>query len=394
MISQHHGRSEMSRLKNIFPILPILMLTLTYIATYFLVLKGTAAYIIPSVLWVFTFILAYPYRRSSTLSSFQFKVIVASLAAFSIVANFVGGLATNLGKTPYTLEPIPLVFNLFYGVSRALAFEYTRGIIVAKFLKGKNGIGIVLRFIVISSFFTLLILNPYRVLGLENAIEAIKFLNMTVFPVFIENILLTQIVYMSNPSTSLIYRLVKIGFLYTSPILPDLPWTLKSTLNIAVVLISLIVLGSLDTTKRFTGLSREDRIDLKGYLWVIPVIILLLLFSGFFGVKPYVVVSGSMEPTLNIGDIVFIGKTSFNDVKVSDIVAYYDGNNIVVHRVVKIKNDDGKVTLKLKGDANDNIDPIDVTKELFIGSVVFKVPKLGLVPIYLSNFIKSFNLWS
>ncbi|OYT55851.1 MAG: signal peptidase I [Desulfurococcales archaeon ex4484_217_2] len=217
---------------------------------------------------------------------------------------------------------------------------------------------------------------------------------MIVFPVFIENILLTQIVYMSDPSTSLIYRLVKIGFLYTSPILPDLPWTLKSTLNIAVVLISLIVLGSLDTTKRFTGLSREDRIDLKGYLWVIPVIILLLLFSGFFGVKPYVVVSGSMEPTLNIGDIVFIGKTSFNDVKVSDIVAYYDGNNIVIHRVVEIKNDDGKVLLKLKGDANDNIDPIDVTKELFIGSVVFKVPKLGLVPIYLSNFIKSFNLWS
>jgi len=101
-----------------------------------------------------------------------------------------------------------------------------------------------------------------------------------------------------------------------------------------------------------------------------------------------------MELTLNIGDIVFIGKTSFNDVKVSDIVAYYDGNNIVIHRVVEIKNVDGKVLLKLKGDANDNIDPIDVTKELFIGSVVFKVPKLGLVPIYLSNFIKSFNLWS
>jgi len=60
--------------------------------------------------------------------------------------------------------------------------------------------------------------------------------------VFIENILLTQIVYMSVTSTSLIYRLVKIGFLCTSPVLPDLPWTLKSTLNIAVVLISLVVL--------------------------------------------------------------------------------------------------------------------------------------------------------
>ena len=65
----------------------------------------------------------------------------------------------------------------------------------------------------------------------------------------------------------------------------------------------------------------------------------LLIIHTFFGsFNPfYVVVSGSMIPTINIGDIVIIKNnsfdTSFNNLKIGDIIVF---------RAVEAKTDDGK----------------------------------------------------
>ena len=379
--------------KNIGPLLPLTFLIITYSVMYFSRLGGQTAYIIPSVLWVFTFILAFPYRRSGSANTFQFKVVVATLALFSIVVTLLIGSLTELGKSPYIHEPLPVVFNLFYGVTRALAYEFTRGTIVARFFREKSDIRMAINFLLISAFFTVITISPYRLLSLHDSIEIMKFINTNVFPIFVENILLTQIVYMANPETSLIYKLITVGFLYVSPILPNLPWTLKSTLSIAIVLVSLIVLGSLKVTKKFSSVRGEE-IKPKKYLWVIPIVLMLLLVSGALGIKPYVIISGSMRPILDVGDIVFIGKTDFNEVHVSDIIAYYDGKQIIVHRVVDIEVDGQEIALKLKGDANEDADPISVTENLFLGKVVFKIPKIGLIPIYLVNLFKTLTSWS
>ena len=378
--------------KNIGPLLPVVLLLATFFATYFFKLGGLATYIIPSTLWVFTFILAFPYRRDGFASSLQFKIVVATLALFSIVTTLFVGTLTELGKSPYIHEPLPLFFNLFYGITRALAFEFTRGVLVARFFRNKSGVKVAVNFLLISAFFTIITISPFKFLSLESNIEIVKFINVDVFPVFVENILLTQIVYMANPETSLIYKLLITGFLYTSPVLPNLPWTLKSTLSIAIVLVSLIILGSLKVTRKF-GSLRGEEIRPKKYLWIVPVIFMMLLISGALGIKPYVIVSGSMEPTLNVGDVVFIEKSDFNEVGSSDIIAYYNGEQIIVHRVVDIKVSNNDVVLKLKGDANENIDPIGVTEELFLGKVVFKVPKVGLIPIYLVSLFKAFTSW-
>jgi len=378
--------------KNVGPLLPVALLLVTFFITFFSKLSGLATYIIPSTLWVFTFILAFPYRRDGFASSFQFKIVVATLALFSIVTTLFVGSLTELGKSPYIHEPLPIFFNLFYGITRALAFEFTRGALVARFFRRKSGVKVAVNFLLISTFFTIITISPFKLLSLEGNIEIVKFINVDVFPVFVENILLTQIVYMANSETSLIYKLIITGFLYTSPVLPNLPWTLKSTLSIAIVLVSLIILGSLKVTRKF-GSLRGEEIRPKKYLWIIPVIFMMLLISGALGIKPYVIVSGSMEPTLSVGDVVFIEKSDFNEVNSSDIIAYYNGEQIIVHRVVDIKVSDDNMVLKLKGDANENIDPIDVTEEMFLGKVVFKVPKIGLIPIYLVSLFKTFTSW-
>ncbi len=90
-----------------------------------------------------------------------------------------------------------------------------------------------------------------------------------------------------------------------------------------------------------------------------------------------VVMSGSMEPTLKVDDLVFIKKTK--DIKVDDIIVFQSGNSLVIHRVIKIDGD-GVTT---KGDANNAEDEPIKLKDVK-GVMVGRIPFVGI----LVDFIK------
>lgn len=99
------------------------------------------------------------------------------------------------------------------------------------------------------------------------------------------------------------------------------------------------------------------------------------------GIKSYIVVSGSMEPTIKTGGVVFIN-TNFNvnDIKKNDIIAYKSTNEIlIVHRVIDI-NSEGIIT---KGDANNTADGVIINNNNFIGKEVFHIPYIGYL---IANF--------
>ena len=96
-----------------------------------------------------------------------------------------------------------------------------------------------------------------------------------------------------------------------------------------------------------------------------------------FGVAPYVVLSGSMEPTIETGSLCFINKNEkFENIKKDDVIAFKLVNGTLVsHRAVEI-NEFGIVT---KGDNNKAVDGDLVKKENFVGKNVFSIPKVGYV---------------
>ena len=107
---------------------------------------------------------------------------------------------------------------------------------------------------------------------------------------------------------------------------------------------------------------------------VIGGIFLLLYVCGFV---PYVVLSGSMEPTIQTGSICFIYKhIDIDSIKENDIIAFrHNDGTLVTHRAVEI-TDEG---IKTKGDNNKDIDSNIVGKDEFVGKNVFWIPKLGYV---------------
>ncbi len=133
-------------------------------------------------------------------------------------------------------------------------------------------------------------------------------------------------------------------------------------------------------------------------------IILLVILKVFSNLPLPVaaIVSESMTPTLNKGDVVLWIPCDITNAKVGDIVVFkdYEGRYIA-HRVVAITEINGERALITKGDANEYPDqygphvPLPyVTRKNFMGIVVtifgfpLKIPYIGLITMYTGQFLK------
>jgi len=100
--------------------------------------------------------------------------------------------------------------------------------------------------------------------------------------------------------------------------------------------------------------------------------------TRLFGYDAYSVVSGSMEPAIPTGSLVYVQETAPEDMKEDDVIAFYgakDSNAIITHRVVENKVVMGEFITK--GDANKTEDMNAVPYSNFIGKVVYTIPVLG-----------------
>lgn len=114
-----------------------------------------------------------------------------------------------------------------------------------------------------------------------------------------------------------------------------------------------------------------------------------------FGYSIQRVVSGSMEPELQVGEII-LSKTVDNpdEVTQGDIITFKGGEsfgfNNVTHRVVVTPHmvDNGEYMLMTKGDANDNVDP-----EINFSAVQSKfISKLDLLKAFFEFFLSPWGL--
>ena len=106
----------------------------------------------------------------------------------------------------------------------------------------------------------------------------------------------------------------------------------------------------------------------------------LATFGGFAILE---VVSGSMEPTIHVGDLIIID-TKENNYQENDIVTFYDVDNaFVTHRIISIN---GKEMIT-KGDNNNTLDEPTKTDKL-VGKYIFKISGVGkLLSAFKSPFV-------
>ena len=126
--------------------------------------------------------------------------------------------------------------------------------------------------------------------------------------------------------------------------------------------------------------------------WVLigAVIVMAMGLVGIriFGLRPFAVLSGSMEPTYKTGSIVYVKKVDYHDLTLGDPITFMlDEETVATHRIVEVlpdPDDPEVIRYRTKGDANEAVDGGLVHYLNVLGKPVFTIPYLG----YVSNYIQ------
>ncbi len=136
--------------------------------------------------------------------------------------------------------------------------------------------------------------------------------------------------------------------------------------------------------------GRARRVAARAYPWFARVVVgmaaglffLLAIGPHVLGYRTMTMLTGSMAPHINPGDVVVSTPLAVGDVTPGMVISYHipiDVHRVVTHRVISVRHDaDGNVTVQTKGDANKTADPWKATLS---GATAYRVrtvlPKLG-----------------
>jgi signal peptidase len=99
-----------------------------------------------------------------------------------------------------------------------------------------------------------------------------------------------------------------------------------------------------------------------------------------FGLRTYVVQSGSMRPAIDTGDLVVSKPISPSEARIGDIVMFKDpegADRLISHRVRAMHERGGRFYFVTRGDANTGFEHWNVPVNGTIGEIDYRVPKLG-----------------
>ncbi|MFA5007051.1 MAG: signal peptidase I [Candidatus Izemoplasmatales bacterium] len=111
----------------------------------------------------------------------------------------------------------------------------------------------------------------------------------------------------------------------------------------------------------------------------------------FSRMRHYVIVTGSMEPVISVGDVVVVDRSvDLADLEVGDVIAFrveVGGNEaVVVHYVAAVQVDgEGVRTFRTKPEVSDEWDDWTLSEDDVVGRLLFIVPVVGRALLFLES---------
>lgn len=141
-----------------------------------------------------------------------------------------------------------------------------------------------------------------------------------------------------------------------------------------------------------SGISKRRALRVAGAAFLVALVVPFLVFAipAVAGADAsYVVLSDSMNPTIEAGDVVIVQDRDPASIEEGDVLTFdaadpeeygaSDGTSVVTHRVVEIERTDGGAEFVTQGDANNAPDGSPVEPDQIIGVVAFSIPYIGRV---------------
>ena len=107
------------------------------------------------------------------------------------------------------------------------------------------------------------------------------------------------------------------------------------------------------------------------------------------GTLPLIVLTDSMYPEIESGDLIICHTAEAKDIKVNDIISFFDpagnGTSIVTHRVIEIVEENGEIFFRTRGDYNNTEDKELVPAENLVGVYKTRIAGAGHVAMFMQS---------
>jgi len=113
---------------------------------------------------------------------------------------------------------------------------------------------------------------------------------------------------------------------------------------------------------------------------LLATLIAVILLPVAIGWRPYTVLTGSMRPVIDPGDVVMTRPVAPTSLDIDDVVTFPDPSRdgkLVTHRVRSLKRDGPVIQVETRGDANPVSERWSVAADGRVGLVQFVLPKVG-----------------
>ena len=133
---------------------------------------------------------------------------------------------------------------------------------------------------------------------------------------------------------------------------------------------------------------------------LVPILVIniTLIAKSFFnkeevpsigGMLPLIVLTDSMVPEINSGDLIICNTAEAEDIKEDDIISFFDpagnGTGVVTHRVVEIVEKNGEIFFRTRGDNNNTEDKELVPAENLVGVYKMRIAGAGHVAMFMQS---------
>lgn len=383
------------------------LITLIYILTNLILpnqIDGfIAAYIVQPILWAILAITTIYAAKRQGLNILKFQKIrrwdigktplhaAIMIAAFQISLTMIAGIFQGFGKSPYSFTPIFIITNIVFIATLLLGTELSRAYLIKKSTTTSRKITLKLTLITLIFMMINIKIAELTTLNTTDPATVAKFIGENIIPLLTASLFATYLAYLGGALPAIGYLGTLQAFEWFSPILPKLDWSIAAMIaTLAPAIGFIIIQSSIEAREKHIPKRKTKKDPALGWTAVAAIGLVIVFFSyGYMGVQPTVIYSGSMQPAINVGDVVIIQKTPIDQIKQGDIIQYVNKyNTTIIHRVQEIKQQQDTTVYITKGDANDDPDFDPVQANQIMGKATFNIPKIGLIPIIIKELIK------
>lgn len=325
-------------------------------------------------------------KKRASLNYNAGQLIIITLIIYYI-SIYLFGLFFGFLKNTYSLTLISIFKNVFGAAVFCLLKEIYRFLIISKG-NSKNMFSSFIATLLLAILDIIMEINGYNLstnIGIFEAVEAL------IIPKIALSFFLSYISYNFDYKLSILFLFIFDLPKYFLPLIPDLGMYISSIVTLVLIFVLYYQLSiEKEKYERQIKTNKKHKNKYKILIIILPLLVLVGLVSGLFRYHLFAIGSNSMLPYFAKGDAALIKKLNddeYTKLKNGDVVAFYFNDQIIVHRIISIVENDNVFSIKTKGDNNEEVDAWTVSNDMIYGKVIFVIPYIGLPSVELSELM-------